>query len=262
MIEKEDLTEDLTGSEAELETQQVNSLDDTKALEPGKVEFTLAGVLEGFRATIPVAIGVFTYGLVFGVLARQAGLSLIEALLMSSLVFAGASQFTALGLWVAPLPILTIIITTLVVNLRHVLMGAALRPWFSQLNLWQKYISLHFLSDESWALTMNQFAKGKRNGAFMLGSGLALGLGWVGATGVGGTLGSVLQDPARWGLDFAFVAIFIALLVGLWKGKQDILPWVVAALVAIGAAQLLPGKWYILLGGLAGSLVGAWRNAD
>jgi predicted branched-subunit amino acid permease len=57
-----------------------------------------------------------------------------------------------------------------------------------------------------------------------------------------------------------FTAVFTALLVGLWKGKTDLLPWAVAAGVAVAAAQWLPGKWYILLGGLAGSLVGAWRD--
>lgn len=226
------------------------------------VTFNIAGLLEGAKQTIPVAIGAFIYGLVLGVLTRQVGLSMLETLLMSSLVFAGASQLTALGLWVAPLPVLTIILTTLIVNLRHLLMGAALRPWFTQLNLLQRYGSLFFMTDENWALTMSQFAKGKRNGAFLLGGGLCLFVAWVSSTGLGRLLGGVVQDPSKWGLDFAFTAVFITLLVGLWKGKADILPWIAAAAVAILAAQLLPGKWYILFGGLAGSIVGALRHAD
>jgi 4-azaleucine resistance transporter AzlC len=226
------------------------------------VSFSLSGVWDGIKLSIPIAIGVFTYGLVFGILARQVGLSLIESLLMSSLVFAGASQFTALGLWVTPLPVITIILTTLVVNLRLLLMGAALRPWFSRLKFFQSYASLFFMTDESWALTMSQFAKGKRNAAFLLGSGLTVFVAWTSATGIGRTVGSVLQDPSKLGLDFAFTAVFITLLVGLWKGKADILPWIVAAVVAIVVAQWLPGKWYILCGGIAGSLVGALRYAD
>src|SRR5215470_13566054 len=95
-----------------------------------KATFTRRGLLDGTRMILPLALGAFTYGAVFGVLARQAGLSVLEALLMSGLVFAGASQFVALGLWTAPLPIVALISTTLIVNLRHVLMGAALRPWF------------------------------------------------------------------------------------------------------------------------------------
>ena len=226
------------------------------------VTFTRRGVLEGLRTSIPVALGVFAYGLVFGVLARQAHLSSAEALLMSGLVFAGASQFIALGLWATPLPVGAIILTTLIVNLRHVLMGAALRPWFARLSPLATYGSAFFISDESWALTMGQFARGKRNGAFLLGSGVAIFVAWLSATLVGRTLGGIVSDPARWGLDFAFTAVFIALLVGLWKGKGDLLPWAVAAVVAAGAAHWLPGKWYILLGGIAGSLVGALRRAD
>lgn len=71
-----------------------------------------------------------------------------------------------------------------------------------------------------------------------------------------------LNDPSQWGLDFVFTAMFLALLVGLWKGKADLLPWIVAALAAVAAAHWLPGKWYILLGGVAGSLAGVVRHAD
>jgi 4-azaleucine resistance transporter AzlC len=224
------------------------------------VTFDLAGARAGARRSIPIALSIFVYGLVFGVLARQAGLSIIECLLMSGLVFAGASQFVALGLWISPLPVVTIILTTLIVNLRHLLMGAALRPWLSRLPATRAYGTLFFLNDESWALTMGEFARGGRNAAFLLGSGLAAFAAWSGATLVGRTAGSALQDPARWGLDFAFTAVFIALLVGLWKGKSDLLPWAVATIVAVITARWLPGKWYILLGGLAGSLAGAVQD--
>lgn len=226
----------------------------------GEVTFTRAGLAAGFRRTIPVALSIFTYGLVFGVLSRQAGLSPLEALLMSGIVFAGASQFVAVGLWVAPLPWAAIILTTLVVNLRHLLMGASIAPWFRKLPPAKAYGSVFFLSDESWALTMTEFAKGSRNGAFLLGSGIAAFAGWVGATIVGQLAGTALQHPEDWGLDFAFTAVFVALLAGLWKGRRDILPWAVAAVVAIVASVWLPGKWYILLGGLAGSLTGAMQS--
>ncbi len=226
------------------------------------ITFTYGGLLQGVRQSLLVALSVFTYGLVFGVLAQQVGLSLVEALLMSGLVFAGSSQFAVMGLWTYPLPILTIVLTTLVVNLRHLLMGAAIGPFMRPLKIWQRYLSLFFLNDESWALTMSQFAKGKKNGAFLLGSGLTLFVAWTGSTAAGRWLGTVIKDPSSWGLDFAFPAVFIALLVGLWKGKADGLPWVVAGIVAMAASWWLPGKWYILLGGLVGSFVGAWRSGD
>jgi 4-azaleucine resistance transporter AzlC len=225
-----------------------------------RITFDRKGIIEGARQSVPIALGIFSYGLVFGVLARQAGLSTLESLLMSGMVFAGASQLAVLGLWVAPLPVAAIVLTTLVVNLRHLLMGAALRPWFASLKGWQKYGSLFLMNDESWALTMGQFARGGSNGAFLMGSGLVSFAAWSGATLVGQTLGSALQDPRAIGLDFAFAAVFIGLLVGFWKGRSDLLPWGVAALVAIAAAWWLPGKWYIIAGGVAGSIVGALKN--
>ena len=98
--------------------------------------------------------------------------------------------------------------------------------------------------------------------AFLLGSGMTLFVAWVSSAVIGHALGSTIQDPAQWGLDFAFTAVFLALLAGMWKGKSDLLPWAVAAIVAVAAAHWLPGKWYILLGGLAGSITGAMTNAQ
>jgi 4-azaleucine resistance transporter AzlC len=225
------------------------------------VTFTGQGALAGARRALPVVVGDFAFALVFGVVARQAGLSLVEAALMSGLVFAGAAQFVALGLWAAPLPVFSLVLTTLVVNLRHLLMGAALRPWFARLSSLRAYGSLFFMVDETWALTMSEFAAGGRDAAFLIGGGVTLWAGWTSATVIGHLLGAIIPDPAQWGLDFMFTAVFTALLVGLWKGKADILPWAVAAAVAVAAAIVLPGKWYILLGGLAGSLAGAMRDA-
>ncbi len=224
--------------------------------------FTLAGVKRGVRRALPLAVSVFTVGLVFGVLARQARLSGVEATLMSALVFAGASQFVALSLWlIMPFPVIAIILTTLVVNLRHLLMGASLRPWFARLPGFTAYCSVFFMVDESWALTMGEFSAGERDAAFLLGSGGLLFVAWVASSVVGQIAGSSIQNPAQWGLDFAFTAVFIALLAGMWRGRSHFLPWAVAAGTALAAYHWLPGEWYIVLGGLAGSLTGAIYRA-
>ena len=211
---------------------------------------------------LPIALGVATYGLVFGVLAQQAKLSILEVLLMSAFVFAGSAQLIVLSLWISPLPIGIIVLTTLIVNARNLLMGVAISPWFKRLSPLKAYTTLFFLTDENWALTMSEFSQGASNAALLLGSGLVLFATWVSSTVAGRILGSIIHNPAQWGLDFAFTAVFLALLVPLWKGKSDLLPWIVAAIVAIAAAHWLPGKWYILLGGLAGSLVGGLRHAE
>lgn len=225
------------------------------------VTFTFAGMLAGARKTIPVAVSGFAIGLVFGTLAGQAGLGAVEAALMSALVFSGAAQFVVIGMWSASPPVGAVALATLVVGLRHLLMGAALTPVFTRLSRLKAYASVFFMADENWALTMGEFRKGRRDAAFLLGGGLLMALSWTTSTFVGGMLGSALEDPARWGLDFAFTAVFLALIAGMWRGRSDVLPWAVAALVAVAAHEWLPGQWYILLGGLAGSLAGALRRA-
>jgi len=225
-----------------------------------KAPFTMSGVLRGARRTLPICAGDFAVGAAFGVLARHAGLSAAEATLMSALVYAGASQFVALSLWVAPLPIGALILTTLVVNIRHLLMGATLRPWFRHLSALKAYGSVFFMVDESWAMTIADLREGASDTAFLIGSGGALFVTWVSATLLGASAGALLPSSAQVALGFAFTAVFVALLTGMWRGKVDLLPWLVAAGVAVAAAHWLPGKWYIVLGGLAGSLTGALRD--
>jgi 4-azaleucine resistance transporter AzlC len=217
----------------------------------------MAAARLGAARTLPLALGVGAYGLVYGVLAGQAGMGAGAVLLMSATVFAGASQFVALDLWGAPLPVAALVLTTLVVNLRHVLMGAALQPWLAGLPPRTAYAAVFFMVDESWALTLAHLGRGRADPAFLVGSGLLLWVAWVGSTVAGRLLGAAVADPAAWGLDFAFTAAFLALAAGLWRGRQDLLPWAVAAAVALLGHALLPGKWYIVLGGLAGSLAGA-----
>jgi branched chain amino acid efflux pump len=219
-----------------------------------------SGFAYGVRAGVPLAIAGLADGLVFGTLARQAGLSPAEATLMSGLVCAGTSQFLAIGLWTSPLPIATILLTTLGVNLRHLLMGATLRPWLDRVPTPRAYLYLHFLSDESWALSTRALARGRLRQTFLLGSGLILSAGWIGATLVGAVAGRAIEDPARWGLDFAFVAVFAALLIGLWPGRSKVLPWIVAGGTAIVAQHVLPPGWHVLAGGIAGSLAGVVRR--
>ena len=224
------------------------------------ITFTRRGALEGAKRCVPIEISGLAIGLVFGTLAGQAGLGAWEAALMSALVFSGAAQFVVLGLWASPLPVATIVLATLVVGLRHLLMGMALGPVFSKLPPLKAYGSVYLMADENWALTMGEFAKGRRDAAFLLGGGLLMWVAWTGSTLIGGVFGSAVEDPARWGLDFSFTAVFLALVCGMWKGKSDLLPWTVAAAVAVAAHHWLPGQWYILLGGLAGSLAGVVRR--
>jgi len=253
---KETTHSDETAPEVNTTTSEVNET--TSA----STTFSVAGARKGFIACVPVALGVAGYGVLFGVLARQAGLSIAESTLMSATVVAGAAQVIAIGVWDQPIPVTAVIGTAFIVNLRYLLMGASLRPWFEELSPLQAYGSVFVMADENWALTMQELRSGNPAGAFLLGSGIAIWVFWVLATVLGAVAGGVIDDPATYGLNFMLTAVFIIIAVGLWEGRSDLIPWLVAGLVAVGTAQLLGGQWYILFGGLAGAAVEMIRYDD
>ena len=219
------------------------------------------------RLFLPVAISIASYGVVWGVLAGQAGLSPFEVLLMSGIVYAGSSQFVAVDMWTpASLPIVSIIVATAIINLRMVLMSATLRPQFAGLPRWRALLAMFLVSDEVWAMTMAERARGGGGAAFMLGAGTLAWIAWVSSTLTGRMLGAIIDDPTAYGLDFAFTATFLALLLSMWKGRGDLVPWLAGGAIAIGVAAAVPGTWYIIAGGLGGSFIGAllqhWRTRD
>lgn len=242
-----------------LETSSVDK-DVSAGMESKVLEFSRNGIRSGFVTCAPVALGVGAYGLVFGVLAREAGLSVITTIAMSATVLAGAAQLIAVGLWDWPIPVVAVVGTTLVVNLRYLLMGASLRPWFTRLSSRQAYTSLFFMADENWALTIKDLRAGNGRGAFLLGSGLAIWIFWVVATAIGAVAGDRIGNPETYGLDFVLTAIFLSLLVGFWEGRASLAPWIAAAIVTLVVEAVLPGRWYILAGGLAASFAEVTRN--
>lgn len=217
---------------------------------------TADGVRRGMQAAIPMGIGVFVYGVVFGLLARQVGLSWGENLLMNVIVLAGAAQTASLDQWSYPLPIVSIVITTLLVNLRLILLGAAVRPWLHQVPDRKVYPMLHVMADEGWAIAMNARRAGERDVGFFLGANLFVALCWVPSIVVGHVLGGGVGDPAAVGLDFAFTTIFAATLFAGYRSRFDLMPWGAAGAAALLASWLLPGNWYVLVGGVSGFVVG------
>jgi 4-azaleucine resistance transporter AzlC len=223
------------------------------------VTFTRGGVVDGLRATAPLAISVATYGAVFGVLSRQVGVTLAEAMLMNVLVFAGAAQLASLDQWAYPLPILGIVVTVLLVNLRLIMLSASMRPWLKSLSPRIVYPMLHILSDEAWAVAMTRYRNGARDAGIVLGCNLAILLAWVPAVAFGHVLGGTIGNPAALGLDFAFTAVFGAMLFGGYRSRFDLAPWGASGMVAWIVWWLLPGTWYVIAGGLAGFLVAVLR---
>ena len=221
----------------------------------GRGDFA-AGVL----TILPLLVAVVVYGLLFGTLAAQKGLSPLEVAIMSATVFAGASQFVAVEIWTSPPAVVLLAATALMVNLRHVLMGAALAPFLKGWPRGATALSLYMMADENWAFALRRGATAPLTPAYYLGLALPLYVGWIVCTFFGTIFGGVLADPARYGLDFAFTAVFLTLLVGMWQGRRSLLPWAASAVVAAAAYVWLPGVWYIALGGLAGTLAGALQD--
>jgi len=219
-------------------------------------------IQSGFIANLPVAASVGAYGSVLGVLAVQKNLTWLELMLMNLSVFAGSAQFVMVDMWLPPLPIVEITMAVLVINLRYLLIGASLSPVFQGKSLIHKFAVMHLVADENWAVTMAAHRKGKASTYFLFGGGLCVMSAWCFGTMLGHRLGAVIQNPEVYALDFAFIAVFTALAFSLWQGKKDIAPWITAALFAVTAEKFLPGKWYILIGGVSGALVSAFQKKE
>lgn len=217
-----------------------------------------ADFVAGMLRCAPVALGVLAYGLVFGALTGQAGLTLGEAAAMSLVVFSGSAQFVALGLWAMPPPVAALAATTLLINFRFFLMATTMQRVLAGWPRGRAIAAIFLMTDENWALTM---AAGERPalGAFFLGTGLLLYAAWAAATVLGHLIGAEVADPKRWGLDFAFTAMFLALAVTLGKRKPQVLVWIASAGVALLADRLLGGSLPIILGGLAGAGIAALK---
>jgi len=210
---------------------------------------------DGAIASLALVPSVFVYGTVFGGLAVQAGLRPLEVWGMSLLVFAGASQFIAVPMIAAGASPLAIVLTTYVVNMRHYLMAATLAPSFQAFPRGWLPVVAHFVNDESFAV-----AVARRNPPepwFFVGSAVAVSGSFLAGVAVGTQLGGLVADPARWGLDFAFPAVFLALVAVQLRRPAD---WVIAAAagaLAVGIALVLPGTWHIALAGFAVSTLAA-----
>ncbi len=202
---------------------------------------------------LPLLLASIPFGLILGALAADKGLSPVETLLMSALVYAGAAQFIAIGLWEHPIPMLVIVATTAMVNMRHLLMSAALGTHMGRFGPRQSYFALFFLADEVWAVALRRAAEGRLTPAFYFGQVAPFYFSWLFWSTLGNVIGGVIADPRRCGFDFAFVAVFLVILFGLWKSKPNLLPIAVSAVSALLAWKFLPGVWYIFIGGLAGT---------
>jgi 4-azaleucine resistance transporter AzlC len=206
----------------------------------------------GFFEILPIAAVAFPIGLLWGTLAVKKGLSPLEAGLASASIFAGAAQFVALDLWRNPTPWLLLTLSVFVVNVRHVLMGASFSRHINQIPKALRPAVMFLLVDEVWALAERRAFREPLTWPYYLGLALPLWVNWVVATFIGAIVGRGLGDPAAYGFDFAFSALFIGILAGFWRGPLTGVVLATSAVVAAVVKLWVPGAWYIVLGGLAG----------
>ena len=208
----------------------------------------------GFRVMVPLWLGVVPFGLAFAVTAREAGLSALETQALSLLVFAGSAQVSAAGLFGAGASGIEIVLTTLLLNVRHVLYGLSLAREIT-LTRRQRPVAAYFLTDEAFGVVA---ASRERSFAFLLGAELSLFVTWNLATFGGALLGGAIPDPEKLGVDLIFPLAFLALLVPLVRTRAELIVAAVSAALAYVLARSLPGGLPILVTGVAGSLLGAW----
>jgi 4-azaleucine resistance transporter AzlC len=214
----------------------------------------------GIQAELPILIGVAPFGMIYGVLALQAGLPPAEAQAMSAVVFAGSAQIVLTQLVNIGAPALVMILTVAVINLRHALYSASMAPYVQRLRPAWKLLLSYLLTDEAYVVAILHYdqteaqAAGEPQAAdqrhwFFLGAGLALWSCWQLSTAVGIFLGAAV--PASWGLEFTLPLTFIALVVPNLKTRAE-----AAAALAAGLAALLAFSLPYKLGLIAAALIG------
>jgi 4-azaleucine resistance transporter AzlC len=206
----------------------------------------------GAFAIAPLAAAAAPFGLIFGAQSLRHGLTAPETVLMSATVFAGGAQFLAVDLWRSPAPWAALAFAVLLVNLRHTLMGASLVQKMQEFRPWQRWLAAFVMADEIWAVSERRAFSGPLTPAYYAGAGLTMYVVWFVSTFLGTRIGAYVPRPEAYGLDFAFPAVFICMVMSFarcWRAAPVIAASAAAALVT---RHLFGGTWYVIVGGLAG----------
>jgi branched chain amino acid efflux pump len=194
-----------------------------------------AAIVEGW----PIFVTAVVVGIAFGLTARQSGLSIVETSATSVIVFAGAAQFVMVDLLRTGTPVPLIVLTVLLLNARHLLMAAAIRPFVQVTSLPRRLGLAYVLTDEAFAMGIGWFRRGHRDLAYYAVFSTLLWCSWNLGTLLGAMFGAGVDDPQRFGIDFAITAVFVAIVAIGLRHRADVAVALAAALVA--AALRLAG---------------------
>lgn len=208
--------------------------------------------------TAGIAVSAIGFGFVFGLAARNAGYSPIEASAMSVIGFAGAAQFAAVGSVSAGLPWAPIVVLTFFLNARHLLYSASLAPRLRTVPFLQRAAMAHVLTDEAFALAAAHFHRLGRVDVtgYWIGAILGVFIPWNLATLAGVLLGGAIPDPSAYGLDIVFPAAMAGLAVGLTTGRRELAAAGAGASIGVVLSLAIGPAIGIIAGGLIGPLAG------
>jgi len=210
--------------------------------------------LQGVKDCVPTLLGYISIGLAFGVVGSASGLSVLEIALLTILIYAGSAQFIFCALLLTSSPASAIIVTIFVVNLRHLLMSLTLAPHFTRYSMLRNVGFGTLLTDETFGVAVTkQMQTGKLYGKWMDGLNITAYIFWILSCVTGAFLGQWVANPEKWGLDFALVAMFIALLVLQLSsvGKSKIMHYIkligYMAVIMYGLSFVVPSHVAVLL---------------
>jgi 4-azaleucine resistance transporter AzlC len=191
----------------------------------------------GVRAAAPLAVAVGAFGVSFGVLAQAADWGTLAPVLMSVTTFAGSAQFAAVSVLEAGGAVAAAVAAALLLNSRYVPLGIAMAPELRG-SLWRRLLEAQLVVDESWAIAHR--GGGRFDRRLMIGAGLVLYLAWVGGTTVGALGGEALGDPGALGLDAAFPALFLGLLVHQLSSRRAVVAALLGAAISLALVPVAP----------------------
>lgn len=218
--------------------------------------------LSGCRGIFPLVVGAIPFGIIYGTLAASSGLSLAGTLAMSAFVFAGSSQFIAIGLLASGTVVPLIILTTFFVNLRHLLYSISIVPHVQQLSQSWKLPLGFLLTDEVFVTAIDRYNQPDSSPYkhwYQLGASTFMYLNWILCTWIGVAIGHQISNAAEWGLDFAMSATFIGMIISYLKSRSMLLSVVSAGIMALLMYEL-PHQLGLILATLTGILIGAFTE--
>ena len=194
------------------------------------------------------SVAVLGFGISFGVLARAAGMGVLAPIVMSATTFAGSAQFAATSVMSSGGGVATAVVAAVLLNARYGPIGVSVAPYLTG-PWWSRFLHAQLVVDESWAIAAE--GEGRFNPKVLLGAGLTLYLAWLAGTTAGVAFGRLIGDPARLGLDAAFPALFLALLVPQLRTRDAKLAAALGALVALVLTPFTPAGVPIICASVA-----------